>query len=108
MVITSESQLVVAIRAFEGNPHDSKTIEPLLEWMKQNGLKQPKQIVYDGGGRGSKEINGVEILTPGKPLKNDSAYERAKKRKPSPIQAAGDKEPFRYTYRGVWKRFFSG
>ena len=88
LVITSESQLVVAIRAFEGNPHDSKTIEPLLEWMKQNGLKQPKQIVYDRGGRGKKEINGVEILTPGKPLKNDSGYERAKKRKPFRRRAA--------------------
>ena len=88
LVITSESQLVVAIRAFEGNPHDSRTIEPLLEWMRQNRLKYPKQIVYDRGGRGKKEINGVEILTPGKPLKNDSAYERAKKRKPFRRRAA--------------------
>ena len=88
MVITSESQLVVAIRAFEGNPHDSKTIEPLLKWMKQNGLRYPKQIVYDRGGRGKKEIDGVEILTPGKTLKNDSAYERAKKRKPFRRRAA--------------------
>ena len=88
LVITSESQLVVAIRAFEGNPHDSKTIEPLLEWMRQNGLKYSKQIVYDRGGRGKKEINGVEILTPGKPLKSDSGYERAKKRKPFRRRAA--------------------
>ena len=33
MILTAQSQIIVAIKAFEGNPHDSKTVEPLLEQM---------------------------------------------------------------------------
>lgn len=34
------------------------------------------------GGRGPKEVRGVQVITPGKPLKKDSAYDRRKKRHP--------------------------
>ena len=82
MITTAKSRIVVAIKAFEGNPHDSKTIEPLLQQMEDNHQKLPKRLAYDRGGRGAKEIKGVEILTPGKAKATDSAYERAKKRLP--------------------------
>jgi len=71
-----------------GNPHDSKTIEPLLEQMEANGRRLPEEIAYDRGGRGRKEIHGVKILTPGKPLKTDTPYQKAKKRKPFRRRAA--------------------
>jgi len=71
-----------------GNPHDSRTIEPLLEQMEANGRKLPEEIAYDRGGRGRKEIRGVKILTPGKPLKSDTPYQKAKKRKPFRRRAA--------------------
>lgn len=88
IITTSKRQIIVAVKAFEGNPHDSKTIDPLLEQMERNGLKRPRRLAYDRGGRGPKELRGVEIITPGKPRKSDSPYQKAKKRHPFRRRAA--------------------
>lgn len=82
MITTAKSRIVIAIKAFDGNPHDSKTMEPLLQQMEDNRQALPKRLAYDRGGRGAKAIKGVEILTPGKPNATDSAQDRAKKRYP--------------------------
>ncbi len=82
MIMTAKSQIIWAIKAFEGNPHDSKTVEPLLELMVSKKLKLPDTLAYDRGGRGAKEFMGVKVITPGKPRKSDTAYERKKKRYP--------------------------
>jgi len=74
-------KIITAVKAFIGNPYDGHTIEPLLQKMKANGIRLPKEIIYDRGGKGKKEIEGVKILTPGKAKKTDSDYERQKKRK---------------------------
>jgi len=76
-----DSLVVLAVDAFEGNPHDGNTIEPLLGQMRDNLGHLPKEVVYDRGGRGKKEILGVKISTPGKPLKSDSEWTKRKKRK---------------------------
>jgi IS5 family transposase len=81
LLINPKSLVILGIDAFEGNPHDSQTIEPLLNQVKKNFHYQPQEVVYDRGGRGRKQINGVEISTPGKSLKVDSQYTRLKKRK---------------------------
>jgi IS5 family transposase len=44
----------LAIKAFEGNPHDSKTIEPLLEQIQSDQRPLPREVIYDRGGRGIK------------------------------------------------------
>ena len=82
LITTAKSRIVIAIKSFMGNPHDSRTIEPLLEQMETNGQGLPKQLVYDRGGRGQKMIKGVEILMPGRSKKGDSAYEKCKNRRP--------------------------
>ena len=82
MILTAKSQVIVAIKAFEGNPHDSKTIEPLLEQLVSENRKLPETLAYDRGGRGAKEVMGVKVITPGKPRKSDTAYDRKKKRYP--------------------------
>lgn len=82
MILTAKSQVIVAIKAFEGNPHDSKTIEPLLEQLVSGNRKLPETLTYDRGGRGAKEVMGVKVITPGKPRKSDTAYDRKKKRHP--------------------------
>lgn len=82
MVTTAKSRIITAIMAFEGNPNDSKTIEPLLQQMEDNHQKLPKELAYDRGGRGAKEIKGVKIILPGKPKSTDTPYEKAKKRYP--------------------------
>ncbi|MCQ2116985.1 MAG: hypothetical protein MJY76_02460 [Bacteroidales bacterium] len=82
MILTAKSQIIVAIKAFEGNPHDSKTVGPLLERMASVNQKLPETLAYDRGGRGAKEVMGVKVITPGNPRKSDTAYDRKKKRYP--------------------------
>lgn len=82
MILTAKTQIIVAIKAFEGNPHDSKTIEPLLEQMRSENQKLPDTLAYDRGGRGAREVMGVTVITPGKPKRSDTAYDRKKKRYP--------------------------
>ncbi len=81
LITTAKTLVVTGIRAFLGNPHDSKTIEPLLEQMQKNEFALPQELIYDRGGRGAKEIKGVIIATPGKPLKTDDSYTKHRKRK---------------------------
>ena len=88
LISTAGSQVILAVMAFPGNPNDSKTIKPLTAQMVRNGLKLPERIAYDRGGRGPKEADGVEIITPGKPKRTDTPYERAKKRQPFRRRAA--------------------
>jgi len=49
--------------------------------MQQNLNYQPKEVIYDRGGRGKRTINGVTISTHKPPLKRDSRYAKLKKRK---------------------------
>lgn len=81
LIINSKSLVVLAVDSFKGNPHDSKTIEPLLDQMEKNLDYLPEEVVYDRGGRGRSKIKGVQISTPKPPLKTDSTYQRLKKRK---------------------------
>jgi IS5 family transposase len=78
---TAQSMIITAIAAFSGNPHDSKTIKPLLDQVKKNQLNIPKEVVYDRGGKGQKQIGNTIISTPdNKPLKRDTDYQKRKKR----------------------------
>jgi IS5 family transposase len=73
--------IITAIKTFEGNPHDSKTIESLLEQVEENDLTVPQEVVYDREGRGKKKIGQTLISTPdNRPLKRDSEYQRNNKR----------------------------
>jgi IS5 family transposase len=67
--------IITAIKTFEGNPHDSKTIESLLEQVEENDLTVPQELVYDREGRGKKKIGQTLTSTPdNRPLKGDSEY----------------------------------
>jgi len=81
LVTGYKSLVILAVEAFEGNPHDSKTIAPLLEQMEKNFDYLPEELVYDRGGRGARQIKGVTISTPKKPPKKASAYQKQKQRK---------------------------
>jgi len=76
LIINPKNLIVLGIDAFEGNPHDSRTIEPLLEQVNRNLNYQPKEVIYDRGGRGITKINETTILTPKPPKKSASQYER--------------------------------
>lgn len=81
LMINPKSLVILGIESFEGNPHDSKTIEPLLNQINKNLNYQPEEVIYDRGGRGIAEINGVKVSTPKPPKKSDSQYQKRKKRK---------------------------
>jgi IS5 family transposase len=81
-------KIITAVQAFPDNPHDGHTIAPLLEQMSAHGLKLPRELVYDRGGKGNKEINGVQIITPSKPKKSDTPYQRHQQRSKCRSRAA--------------------
>ena len=81
-------KIILAIKGFLGNPFDGHTIEPLLNQMKNNELQLPKELAYDRGGKGQKEIEGVKILIPSPPLKKDTNYQKQTKRKKHRARAA--------------------
>jgi len=81
LMINPKNLIILGVKTFLGNPHDSKTIEPLLDQMEENLGYKPKEVVYDKGGRGKTQIKRVKISTPGKPLKKDTAYQKRVKRK---------------------------
>jgi IS5 family transposase len=92
IVYNPKHKVILAIESFLGNPHDSQTIEPLIKQMNENLNYKPREIVYDRGGRGKREILGVQISTPTKPNQKDSQYQKEKIRKKFRSRAAI--EPF--------------
>ncbi len=63
--------------------------------MKAGGIKMPKRLAYDRGGRGAKEVRGVAAITQGKPQKRDSAYDRRMKRHRFRRRAGGGRAAYR-------------
>ena len=80
-------KIITAIKALD-NLYDGDTIEPLLEQMEDNNLKLPKELVYDRGGKGRKQIKDVNIITPDKPKANQTASEKRQKRNKCRARAA--------------------
>jgi len=80
LITTAKSGIIVAIDAFMGNPHDSKTIEPLLAQVQREQNWLPTELIYDRAGKGQKSILGVTITTPDKPKKSDTSYQKRNKR----------------------------
>jgi IS5 family transposase len=74
-------KIILAIQTFLENPFDGHTIEPLLNQMEINKIQLPKELVYDRGGKGKTEINGVKIITPSPAKKTDTQYQRQTKRR---------------------------
>ena len=79
LLINPKSIVILEIDSFEDTPHDSQTIEQLLNQAEKNFHFQPQAIVYDREGRGKKQIHETKISTPGRHLKNESQYIRSKK-----------------------------
>ena len=80
LITTGKSLIITAISAFAGNPHDSKTIAPLLTPLETHQFELPHEIIYDRGGRGKQQIKGVTISTPKLPKATDTAYQKKKAR----------------------------
>jgi transposase, IS5 family len=109
LTTTFKTLIITAIKSFEGNPHDSKTIAPLLEQMQSNINYTPKEVIYDRGGKGIKQIGNTKIATPDyRPLKRDTLYQKRVKRKKYRRRAAIEpvighlKTDFRLNQNYLW------
>lgn len=54
LIPSSKNLIITTIKIYTGNPHDSKTIEPLLNQMQTNLNYLPKELVYNRDGKGQK------------------------------------------------------
>jgi len=82
---TARSNIIVS---HEQNLHDSHTLPAILNHVETSRGKAAKQAVCDRGYRGKSEVNGTQIILPGKALKRDTRYQKDKKRKQCKRRAA--------------------
>ena len=85
---TAKGNLIVGVVSHEQNLHDSHTLPEILRHVEISRGKAAKQAVCDRGYRGKVEVNGTQIILPGKALKKDTRYQRDKKRKQCRRRAA--------------------
>jgi len=82
IAILPGTNVVVNVSCFKGNPHDSKTLEPVLTQISEEINKQFDWAITDRGYRGKSQINSTTIVTPGpeKDRNRSSAYRENKSR----------------------------
>ncbi len=80
--------MIVSVVSHEQNLHDSRTLPAILRHIEISRGKAAKQAVCDRGYRGKVEVNGMQIILPGKALKKDTRYQKDKKRKQCRKRAA--------------------
>lgn len=79
LAITKHSNIIVGALNFTGNPHDSKTLESILDQHELLTGKRAKAAIVDRGFRGKKIVNGTQIILPDNGS-NKSNYEKRKSR----------------------------
>ena len=66
--------------SFEENIYDGHTLPKVLKQTWQITGSCPECTICDRGYKGYKHVGDTKILTPGRPKKDDSAYQRRKAR----------------------------
>ena len=85
---TARGNIIVGVVCHEQNLHDNHTLPAILNHVKTSRGKAAKRAVCDRGYRGKSEVNGTKIILPGKALKQDTRYQKDKKRKQCRRRAA--------------------
>lgn len=81
VAITKDTNVVVGVVNFTGNPHDSKTLESTLKQVGDTLMKSPQAVIADRGYRGKTKIADTQIIIP-KPLSREATtYQKTKTRK---------------------------
>lgn len=57
--VNKREQIILSITAFLDNVYDGHTVDPLLEQMTKNNVELPKEVIYDRGGKGKLQTEGV-------------------------------------------------
>lgn len=80
VVMTKTHGVIVGAVAHEENLYDGDALRPALEQTRAITEQQPAKAIVDRGYRGRKEVDGTEVLLPGKPKPGQSKRESAKMR----------------------------
>ena len=80
VVMTKTHGVIVGAVAHEENLYDGDALKPALEQTRAITEVQPAKAIVDRGYRGRKEVDGTEVLLPGKPKPGQSKRESAKMR----------------------------
>ena len=74
---TQNGNIIVAAVSFQGNPHDSKTLDKTLQQHERITTVKAKSANVDRGYRGAKKVNGTQIIAPDAG-KNHTPYQKQK------------------------------
>ncbi|WKN42927.1 IS5 family transposase [Tunicatimonas pelagia] len=80
LALTKESNLIVGVASFKGNPHDSHTLEETLNAVERASGQRPKEGICDRGYRGKARVGSTQISIP-KAKKHRNNYQKQKTRK---------------------------
>lgn len=80
IITTKTTGVIIGAINIEKNVHDSKTLQPAIEQQQRLTGIILKQNFVDRGYRGVKEVLGTTIVTPDKPDKQRTAYQKQKLR----------------------------
>ena len=88
MPVPQKGNLIVGVVSHEQNLHDSHTLPAILRHVEISRGKAAMQAVCDHGYCGKVAVNGPQIILPGKAFKQDTRYQKDKKRKQCGRRAA--------------------
>jgi len=80
IITTKTTGVIIGAINIEKNVHDSKTLQPALEQQQRLTGITLKNNFVDRGYRGVKEVMGTAIITPDKPGKQRTPYQKQKLR----------------------------
>ena len=79
VALSKNRNIVLGVVNFEGNPHDSKTIEPTLEQVERLTGKKVQKAIVDRGYKTRRQFGTTEIVAP-KPSKDPAKRTAQRKR----------------------------
>jgi IS5 family transposase len=80
VVMTKTHGVIVGAVAHEENLYDGDALRPALEQTRTITDRQPAKAIVDRGYRGRKEVDGTQVLLPGRAKPGQSKYQTAKMR----------------------------
>lgn len=80
VALTKDTNLIVGVASFLGNPHDSNTLEDTLQAVERTTAQRPKEGICDRGYRGKTTVGTTRISIP-KAKKHKNSYQKQKTRK---------------------------
>lgn len=80
IALSKDTNLIVGVASFQGNPHDSHTLEDTLKAVERTSGKRPREGICDRGYRGKAQVGSTKISIP-KLQKHKNNYQKQKVRK---------------------------